>query len=305
MSKPVAMPETSAGEAAAANGGRLDVSEALSPYVLSAQQAGPRAADLLYMKSGVGSVDLPPLEIVRDTPNQERVQDAMKVLTTPYKPGAWMPGTPADVFEAIDGHYLNSNRNDGLIGKADIDTYLKTSGVPFMDRTVGLSDHDKAALQWLSNNWDSPEVKALRRGSPYLSIADLKAYNHTPAGQPVPDARPGDSTPVDAKPTKQPDVFSPQQRRGGIYDLKTNAESDHNDEWVKGDTKVWVDRGQGGREIGYTFKDPEGNYVGWKFNPDVEGGRWEKYNGNKFLGSAKDVRMTEKGLQVDGNPEQV
>jgi len=299
------MPEVSAAEAAAANQGRADVSEALSPYVLSVQQAGPRAADLLYMRAGAGSVDLPPLEIVRDTPNQERVQDAMKVLTTPYKPGAWMPGTPTDVFEAIDGHYLNANRNDGLIGKADIDTYLKTSGVPFMDRTVGLSDPDKAALQWLSNNWDSPEVKALRRGNPYLSIADLKAYNNTPAGQPVPDARPGDSAPVAAGSAQPPDVFSPKQLRTGIYDLKTNAESDHTHEWAKGQTKVWGDKGQGETFIGYTFKDSNGDYVGWKFNPDVEGGRWEKYNGNKFLGSAKDVRMTEKGLQVDGKYEQI
>jgi hypothetical protein len=257
------------------------------------------------MRAGAGGVDLPPLEIVRDTPNQERVQGAMKVLATPYKPGSWMPGTPTDVFEAIDGHYLNANRNDGLIGKADIDTYLKTSGVPFMDRTIGLSDQDKAALQWLSNNWDSPEVKELRRGNPYLSIADIKAYNSTPAGQPVPDARPGDSEPVDARPAKQPEVFSHKQLRPGIYDLRTNAESDHNDEWVKGETKVFVDRGQGGREIGYTFKDSNGEYVGWKFNPDVEGGRWEKYNGNKFLSSAKDVRMTEKGLQVDGKYEQI
>lgn len=299
-------------EQATVSNGRPDVSLVLANDVRNSLLADP--AIMMRMRTeSTSDLGLPVLDIRRDSPNEESARNAMSVLTRPYKPGAWMPGSPTNVFDAIDGHYLNGN-HDGQIGRADIDRYLMTSGVPFADRTVGLSDQDKAALQWLSNNWDSPEVKALRHGNQYLSAADLASYNRTPAGQPVPNpdtAKPND--PARANEPGRPGTSQQQndgvrrQLREGTYsvdenDPNRNAQSDHTDLFEKGKTKIWADRGQGGRDIGYTWQDPKtGAYVGFKFNPNEEGGRWELYNGDKFLGKAKDVHLTDKGLSVDGN----
>lgn len=304
MSQPVATPEAvTAPDATVRNQSRNDASDALaaSAYQLALQQNGPRASEYIHMNIRSGELNLPSLEIVGDTPNQQNARDAMKILTRPYESGSFLAGKFTNVLDAIDGHLLNG-KHDGQIGKDDIDRFLNSTA-PFINRTGGLSQQEKTSLQWLSNNWDSPEVKALRHGRPYLSQDDLAAYNRTPAGRPVQDPQDGRS--ADARPS-QPQVGVRSQLREGTYsvdpnDPNRNDEADHTDLWSDGNSKIWADRGQGGRDIGYTYVDPvDGHYKGWKFNKEEEGGRWELYDGSTMLAKAKNVYLTEKGLSIDG-----
>ncbi len=102
------------------------------------------------------------------------------------------------------------------------------------------------------------------------------------------------------------------QRHGGFephlqnkaYDEKSkNKDFEHTLVWTKGKHQVWEDKDKSKQDIGFTWKDSDGPYRGWKLNPNSQDGtkgRWVLYEGSKVLGTATDVKMTSDGLSVDG-----
>lgn len=144
-----------------------------------------------------------------------------KALLTGDKNGAW-------INDAIDIANQWGSSPDGEISKNDLNKFLEDAAKnPNSPVHASMSDNQRQTLQYLKDNWDSPEVKAFRNDG-NINLNDLaKKYGaENRAGLHDVMNKPGEEpTPTVIDRSKEPGKSDPRASQTEILDtLSTNKE---------------------------------------------------------------------------------
>lgn len=233
---------------------------------------------------------------------QEQLRTKLDEINTGFQRGdkqnalevAKMLTDTPNLLTAID-EAGKDNRHDGVIGKDDIDAYLKRTD---LDPTV------KKNLDWLSKNWNDSDLNPLKNDEKYLNLESLnngRAALENDLASTSPEAvqqRAANAAKI-AKINSTPEAQS-LKAQGYILDPNDNG---HDEVYRTASGKiVAIDRdAQTGEPIAFTYGDGTGKYQGVKRIQDESGDRWDYYDGTADSAGKLTVTKTVPSVRQNGS----